>query len=178
MKIPFSFLLLLCAFATSVWGQKNKKTDSAPLLYHFEEGLKNVEINIDFPFPFTTQTQDGKQGTIYYVSAEDSARKTTYILNYTRHNTPLGRIEPLSLAETVFETFLIASESEILKKKTIQWNEIPAIQASTANKQKGMMYDYETFMYGNIQIQMMIARPYTSKPQEKHLAFFRSLTIK
>lgn len=171
------FLILFLMIAVSVQGQK-PKSNQRSRVYHFEETEKNIEIAIDFPFPYKVKTEDKPSGRIYFVSAEDTTEKTTYILNYTRHLTPLGRISPQMLAETTFETFLIASESEVLKKSETDWKGNPGIHAQTANKSKGMLYEYRTFMDGNIQIQIMIARPATKKSKEKDKLFFNSFQIK
>lgn len=171
------FMMLFFAFFVSVLGQKNKGIQQASV-FHFEDSEKNIEISMDFPFPYKIKTQEKASGKIYFVSAEDTTEKTTYILNYTRHLTPLGRINPQTLAETIFETFLISSESEVVKKSVIDWKGNPAIHAVTANKSKGMLYEYRTFMDANIQVQMMIARPCTTKPKEKYNTFFSALQIK
>ncbi len=170
------FLLALCC-TMGLQAQK-KKPVITPLIYHYENNEKDTDFLIDFPFPFQTKKETRTKATIYYISAKDTVSESVYILNYTLHHNPLGKIDPLELAKTTLETFLLASETEVIKESIIYRDDTPVIEATTSSKKAGMCYHYRVFMYGNFQVQMMVANPCENILPYSPTIFFDSLIIR
>jgi hypothetical protein len=178
------YIVLLIAFLFSLsplYAQKERKRrknkeETAWNAYYATAGV--VEVRTAFPFPFQEKKEEGRLGNITYVSAWDSVNNTSYVLHYTFHKAPLAKIEPYNLAQSVFTTFELASDASLIRQDTFFFSkEIWGEKGELLDKNKGMVYEYRTFVYGILQFQLLVAHPYYVRQEELYEEFFNQLKV-
>ena len=99
-------------------------------------------------------------------------------LHYTLHQTPLARADSRSLAQMSMDSFLGRfPHIPTFAQDTYTQGENEGLQVVFTDPATGMAYAYRTFMYGNIQFQLLVSQPYTQAETARYTQFFDSLRV-
>jgi hypothetical protein len=186
MKIKHLFMLIFFCWGTAslmaqAKGKKHpKKTKEAPIVwYKYDISEMTTDISAQFPIPYNEKVQNDKRGRTHIISANDSLNKTYYAVQYTLHKTPIARIEAKELAQVTFDTFLSHFPDVSVAQQTDYIEEnIEGVQTSFTDPKSNMTYLYRTFMYGNLQFQVILAHPYNAKQDDLYKTFLSSVKVK
>lgn len=156
----------------------DKKAKVETIIWHkYDISEATTDISAKFPVPYKEKVQNDKLGRTHIISANDTANRTYYALHYTVHKAPLARIEAKELAQMTFDAFIgHFDKPEEIESVDFKDKELEGIQAEFVDKK--MAYKYRTFMYGNIQFQIILAHPYNINQNEIYQTFFDSIIVK
>ncbi len=174
-----SVLITLCLlFCICLFAQKKKDKKAAEdTWYPFLQTENGSRLRISFPVEYELMKESQTRGRTWYVSARDTAKKTTYMLNCTFHDKVLADVGEEALVQTTFLTFEESSHSALIKSESVKSGIYNGMRGQFLDKTKGIAYEYEAFQKGGLQIQIMIAHPYKIYEEEKYKHFFESLKI-
>lgn len=172
-------ILIICLLTfEGVFSQKKKdKKATEDTWYQFLQTENGSRLHLSFPIEYELMKESQTRGRTWYVSARDTAKKTTYLLNCTFHDKVLTEVGEEALVQTTFLTFEESSKSILVKSESVKSGNYTGMRGQFLDKNKGIAYEYEAFQKGGLQIQLMIAHPYKIYEEEKYNRFFESLKI-